>query len=47
MEKHLIPELEQNGNKINIPLVYGNAERWKTAQQDGYLKDKLGKIQSG
>jgi hypothetical protein len=45
MEKHLIPELEQNGNKVNIPLVYGNAERWKTAQQDGYLKDKLGKIQ--
>lgn len=45
MEKHLIPELEQNGNKVKIPLLYGNAERWKSAQKDGYLKDKLGKIQ--
>lgn len=45
MEQHLIPEVESNGNKIKIPLVYGNAERWKSAQKDGYLKDKLGKIQ--
>jgi len=45
MEQHLIPKLEQNGNKINVPLVYGNAERWKSAQRDGYIKDKLGKIQ--
>jgi len=45
MEKHLIPEVEQNGNKVKIPLLYGNAERWKSAQKDGYLKDKLGKIQ--
>lgn len=45
MEQHLIPKLEQNGNKVNVPLVYGNAERWKSAQRDGYLKDKLGKIQ--
>jgi hypothetical protein len=45
MELHLIPEVESNGNKIKIPLVYGNAERWKSAQKDGYLKDKLGKIQ--
>ncbi len=45
MEEHLIPELEASGNKIKIPLVYGNAERWKTAQKDGYLKDKLGRIQ--
>jgi hypothetical protein len=45
MEMHLIPEVESNGNKVKIPLVYGNAERWKSAQKDGYLKDKLGKIQ--
>jgi hypothetical protein len=45
MEKNLIPVLEQNGNQINVPLLYGNAERWKSAQKDGYIKDKLGKIQ--
>lgn len=45
MEQHLIPTLEQSGNKINVPLLYGNAERWKSAQKDGYIKDKLGRIQ--
>ncbi len=45
MQKNLIPVLEQNGNQINVPLLYGNAERWKSAQKDGYIKDKLGKIQ--
>ena len=41
MENHIIPEVQQNGNKIKVPLLYGNAERWKSAQRDGYLKDKL------
>lgn len=45
MEKHVIPEIEQNKSKIKVPLIYGNAERWKGAQKDGYIKDKLGKIQ--
>lgn len=45
MEKHVIPEIEQNKSKIKVPLIYGNAERWKGAQKDGYLRDKLGKIQ--
>jgi hypothetical protein len=45
MEKHIIPEVEQNKSKVKVPLIYGNAERWKGAQKDGYLKDKLGKIQ--
>lgn len=45
MEQYLIPTLEQSGNKINVPLLYGNAERWKSAQKDGYIKDKLGRIQ--
>jgi len=45
MEQHVIPEIEQNKSKVKVPLIYGNAERWKGAQKDGYLKDKLGKIQ--
>ena len=45
MQKNIIPELEQNGKKITVPLLYGNAERWKTAQRDGYLRDKEGRIQ--
>jgi hypothetical protein len=45
MERHVIPEIEQNKSKVKVPLIYGNAERWKGAQKDGYLRDKLGKIQ--
>jgi hypothetical protein len=45
MEEHLMPEVEQNGIKVKVPLIYGNAERWKGAKRDGYLRDKLGKIQ--
>jgi hypothetical protein len=45
MEESVIPELEQNGKKIKVPIIYGNAERWKNAQRDGYLRDKEGRIQ--
>ena len=45
MQDIFIPQLEENGQKINIPLVYGNAERWKAAQIDGVHRDKRGKIQ--
>ena len=45
MESDVVPELEQNGKKLKVPIIYGNSERWKSAQRDGYLKDKEGKIQ--
>lgn len=45
MESDVVPELEQNGKKLKVPILYGNSERWKSAQRDGYLKDKEGKIQ--
>jgi len=45
MEESVVPELEKGDQKIKVPVIYGNAERWKTAQRDGYLKDKEGRIQ--
>jgi len=45
MQKNVVPELEQNGKKIPVPVIYGNAERWKGARVDGYVRDKDGKIQ--
>lgn len=45
METQVIPELEQNGRKIKVPVIYGNPERWKTAQRDGFIKDIDGRIQ--
>lgn len=45
MGEVVIPDLEENGNTVKVPLIYGNAERWKGARKDGYLRDVRGKIQ--
>ena len=34
-----------DGNRINVPIIYGAPERWKSVQKDGYFRDKEGKIQ--
>jgi hypothetical protein len=39
------PFVIQNGNQINVPLIYGSPERWKSAQEDGYYRDKENKLQ--
>lgn len=39
------PVVTQNGNQVNVPVIYGNPERWKSAQRDGVLRDSIGKIQ--
>ena len=41
----IIPDVEEHGNKIKVPLLYGNAERWNNARAKGYLRDQRGKIQ--
>jgi hypothetical protein len=45
MRDTIIPVLEENGNSLQVPILYGNAERWKTARKDGFLRDQRGKIQ--
>ena len=45
MSSTIVPDVEENGKKVKVPLIYGNAERWKNARKDGYLKDARGKIQ--
>jgi hypothetical protein len=42
----LKPQVIQNGNRINVPLVYGSPERWSAMQKDGYYRDKNGKMQA-
>ena len=36
----------QNGEKIEVPIIYGSPQRWKSVQKDGYYRDKNGKIMS-
>jgi hypothetical protein len=45
MSDIVIPNVEENSNKIKVPLLYGNAERWANARNQGYLRDQRGKIQ--
>ena len=42
----LKPQVTQNGNLINVPLVYSSPERWASMQKDGYYRDKNGKMQA-
>ena len=40
------PSVVNNGERIDVPLIYGSPERWKGVQRDGYFRDKNGKIQT-
>ena len=42
--KVIRPFVVQNNKRIPVPVIYGAPERWKSAQRDGYYKDKRGKI---
>lgn len=35
--------IEDNGEIIQVPTIYANAEKWASIQRNGYLKDKKGK----
>lgn len=37
-------QVEDAGNQIKVPIFYGSPERWTSAQRDGYLRDKQGKL---
>tara|TARA_R100001509_G_scaffold143454_1_gene99225 strand:- start:4904 stop:6118 length:1215 start_codon:yes stop_codon:yes gene_type:complete len=45
-ENVIKPSVIQNGSKINVPVLYGSPERWKSVQKDGFYRDKNGKIQA-
>lgn len=38
------PNVIQNGNRIAVPVIFGDAEKWKSVQNDGFYRDKDGKI---
>jgi hypothetical protein len=40
------PYVYQNGNRIEVPVIYGSPEKWKSVTKDGYYKDKNGAIMS-
>ena len=38
------PFVYQNGDRREVPVIYGNPERWKSTQKDGFYRDKSGRI---
>lgn len=45
LEDTVLPDLDDNGKSLKIPVIYGNSERWKGARRDGVFRDSKGKIQ--
>lgn len=45
MSDRIKPIITQNGTQVKVPVIYGNPERWKSAQTDGIIRDSIGKIQ--
>lgn len=38
------PSVMQNGKRLEVPIMYGAPERWKSVQRDGFMRDKAGKL---
>ena len=45
LNSRIRPIVTQNGVQVKVPVLYGDPERWKSAQRDGVLRDSIGKIQ--
>jgi len=43
-ENVIQPFIYQNGQRRNVPIIYGSPERWKSFQKDGYYRDKEGAV---
>ena len=41
----VVPTVEVFKEKVKIPVLYGNPERWTSVQKYGYLRDKKGQLQ--
>lgn len=38
------PFVLQNGERLEVPVIYGSPEKWKSFQKDGYYRDFQGRI---
>lgn len=45
LDKVINADVIDGGISVKVPIVYGNPERWKAAQVDGYFRDINGKVQ--
>jgi hypothetical protein len=44
LQTKIKPIVTQDGKQIQVPIMYGSPERWKSVQRDGAIRDKNGKL---
>jgi hypothetical protein len=44
LENIIKPTVIHNGQNTPVPILYGDPEKWKTYQKDGYLRDLKGSL---
>lgn len=44
IEQKIKPAIMQDGNRIQVPVMYGFPERWQTIQEKGYLREYSGRF---
>jgi hypothetical protein len=38
------PNVFHNGKQLEVPVIYGSPERWKSVQADGFYRDNSGRL---
>ena len=38
------PTVIEDGNTIDVPVIYANGEKWSSIQKHGYMRDQGGKL---
>jgi len=41
----IAPHIDENSERVNVPIIYGSPEKWKAVQKDGMHRDVHGKLQ--
>ena len=44
MKNTIKPKVIDNGETIDVPIIWGNSERWKSVQDEGFMRDQKGRI---
>ena len=46
LDNEIQPQVEANGELINVPVIFANGEKWDNVRRLGYLRDEKGMLQS-